>query len=248
MIKKIISSLLLITIFLGYYLLISNYNIKYLRGFLGLAIPAIIFLSAIRFIWKDKTVESSKLTLNKKYFLFYKLLNSSFTGLSIGIIYTIYEPINDQSTYSLGGIILALSMLLIAMYYEKLLNINSFFKLSLFVELLMLMSLIIFLIYKISLFTALTIYCIYQLSFVFGGYLVRAETLVANDKEYLGRIDILKQIGYLIGLLISYTFYKTIEHKYLIKEAEIQISLLHYPLIILQFIIIICLYFSFKRN
>ena len=104
MIKKIISSLLLITIFLGYYLLISNYNIKYLRGFLGLAIPAIIFLSAIRFIWKDKTVESSKLTLNKKYFLFYKLLNSSFTGLSIGIIYTIYEPINDQSTYSLGGL------------------------------------------------------------------------------------------------------------------------------------------------
>lgn len=186
--------------------------------------------------------------LNRKYFLFYKLLNSSFTGLSIGILFTIYKPLEDPSIYSLGGIILASSMLLVAMFYEKLLNIVSFFKISLFVELVMLISLLVFLIYKISFVSALIIYCLYQLTFVFGGYLVRAETLVANDKEYLGKIDILKQLGYLIGLSISYFFYKIVEHIYLITEAESQIEMLHYPLFILQLFVIIFLSISFKRD
>ena len=186
--------------------------------------------------------------LNRKYFLFYKLLNSLFTGLSIGILFTIYKPLEDPSIYSLGGIVLASSMLLVAMFYEKLLNIVSFFKISLFVELVMLISLLVFLIYKVSFFAALIIYCLYQLTFVFGGYLVRAETLVANDKEYLGKIDILKQLGYLIGLSISYFFYKIVEHIYLITEAESQIEMLHYPLFILQLFVIIFLSISFKRD
>ena len=185
--------------------------------------------------------------LNKKYFLFYKLLNSSFTGLSIGILFTIYKPL-DPSIYSLGGIILASSMLLVAMFYERLLNIISFFKISLFVELVMFVTLLVFFFYQISFISALTIYCLYQITFIFGGYLVRAETLVANDKEYLGKIDILKQIGYLLGLSLSYTFYKIVENIYLITEAESQIQLLHYPLFILQLFIIIFLLLSFKRD
>ena len=96
----------------------------------------------------------------------------------------------------LKGIILASSMLLVAMFYERLLNIISFFKISLFVELVMFVTLLVFFFYQISFISALTIYCLYQITFIFGGYLVRAETLVANDKEYLGKIDILKQIGY----------------------------------------------------
>ena len=74
--------------------------------------------------------------LNEKPFLTYKLLNSSFTGLSIGILMTIYEPINDYdvSSYSVGGMILAIGMLLVAKFYDKLLNIRSFFKISILVE------------------------------------------------------------------------------------------------------------------
>lgn len=186
--------------------------------------------------------------LNRKYFLFYKLLNSSFTGLSIGILFTIYKPLEDPSIYSLGGIFLAASMLLVAMFYERLLNITSFFYISLLVELVMLISLLVFLICKISFASALAIYCLYQLTFVFGGYLVRAETLVANDKDYLGKIDVLKQLGYLIGLAVSYSFYKIVEHFYLITEAESQINLLHYPLLLLQLSVIVFLYFSFRKN
>ena len=85
--------------------------------------------------------------LKEKAFLGYKLFNSSFTGLSIGILFTIYQPL-DPSTYSLGGIVLATSMLVIAKFYEKLLNIKSFYYISLGVEYIMLLTLITFIIFQ----------------------------------------------------------------------------------------------------
>ena len=184
--------------------------------------------------------------LNRTAFILYKLFNSSFTGLSIGILFIIYKPIEDPSIYSLGGIVLAVSMLLIALFYEKLLNISSFYFISLFVEIMMLLSLIVFFIFKISYFSALLIYSFYQLTFIFGGYLVRAETLVAKEKDFLSRIDIAKQVGYLLGLSLSYFFYKILEHFYNISDGVHQIEILHYLLIILQIFIIGCLLFSFQ--
>ena len=187
--------------------------------------------------------------LNRKYFLIYKLLNSLFTGLSIGILFTIYGPLEDPSIYSLGGICLAVLMLLLALFYKKLLNIKSFFIISILVEFLMIISLAIFLIYKISFFSGFIIYCLYQLTFVFGGYLVRAETLVANEKEYLGKIDVFKQIGYLIGLTFSYIFYKSLEYILHISDINQQIERsLHYPLIITQLLVITSLLLSFNKK
>ena len=92
--------------------------------------------------------------LNEKAFLTYKLFNSSFTGLSIGILFTIYNPL-DPSIYSIGGIILAAAMLLVAKFYEKLLNIRSFFYISLSVEIMMLITVITFIILQYSLTSAL---------------------------------------------------------------------------------------------
>jgi putative membrane protein len=184
--------------------------------------------------------------LNRKSFLLYKLFNSSFTGLSVGILFTIYKPLEDPSIYSLGGIVLALSMLLIAVFYEKLLNIKSFYAISILVELVMMISLITFLILDISFVSALIIYCLYQFTFVFGGYLVRAETLVASDKDFLAKIDVLKQIGYLVGLSASYLFYKIMEHYFEIMSGESQIEILHYLLIVLQLFIIVLLLFAFN--
>ena len=112
----------------------------------------------------------------------------------------------------------------------------------------MIISLVVFLLYKISFFSAITIYCLYQLTFVFGGYLVRAETLVANEKEYLGKIDVFKQIGYLIGLTFSYIFYKYLEHILYISDINQQIESLHYPLIILQLMVITSLVLSFNKK
>ena len=118
--------------------------------------------------------------LNNRAFLKYKLLNSSFTGLSIGMLFTIYGPL-DPLVYSIGGLFLAVGMLIIAKFYEKLLNIKSFYYISLMVEIMMLFTLLIFIFWELSLVSALLIYIGYQFTFTFGGYLIRAETLVASD-------------------------------------------------------------------
>lgn len=183
--------------------------------------------------------------LNEKAFIRYKLFNSSFTGLSIGILFTIYNPL-DPSIYSVGGIILAASMLFIAKFYEQLLNIRSFFYISLIVEFMMLLTIVIFMILKYSLASALLIYIGYQFTFIFGGYLVRAETLVAEDKELLGKIDVNKQLGYLAGLGTSFIFYKVLEYGFEITESKTQISILHYFLMSLQALIILLLIKSFS--
>ena len=186
--------------------------------------------------------------LNERAFLIYKLSNSSFTGLSIGILFTIYQPIEDPAIYSLGGMILAIGMLILAKFYDKILNITSFYRISLFVEIIIMFSIITFLLLEYSLTSALIIYCSYQLTFIFGGYLVRAETLVAQNKELLGKIDVNKQIGYLLGLGFSYIFYKLLEFGFNITDSKIQISILHYLLILLQSFIIIFLTKSFKKS
>ena len=186
--------------------------------------------------------------LIKERFLIYKLLNSSFTGLSIGILFTIYQPLKDPSIYSLGGVFLAIGMLIIAKFYDKLLNIYSFLNISLLVEIVILLTLLIFLILKYSLTSAILIYCGYQLTFIFGGYLVRAETIIAHDKYLLSKIDVNKQVGYLIGLISSYCYYKVLEYGFDISDGKIQISILHYFLILLQILIIFYLKLSFKKH
>lgn len=184
--------------------------------------------------------------LNTKSFLWYKLFNSSFTGLSIGMLFTIYDPL-DPLVYSAGGIFLAIAMLIIAKFYDKLLNIKSFYYISLMVELMMLFTVIIFVLLQFSLVSALLIYIGYQFTFTFGGYLVRAETLVAQDKELLGEIDFNKQLGYLLGLAASFLFYETLKVGFEIVEPKIQISILNYVLIVLQCFIIFFLIRSFSR-
>ena len=184
--------------------------------------------------------------LNKKSFLAYKLFNSFFTGISIGILITIYEPL-DPSIYSLGGMILALGMLLIAKFYDQILNIKHFYQISLIVEIVMLMTIISFLQFKYSNLSALLIYIGYQFTFIFGGYLLRAETLIAKEKKFLSKIDIFKQIGYLLGLAASFIFYKILEYNFEITDAKLQIGILHYILFTIQALILILLVSSFKK-
>ena len=185
--------------------------------------------------------------LNNKWFLTYKLFNSAFTGLSVGILFTIYNPL-DPEIYSLGGIILASAMLVLAKFYEKLLNIKSFYFISVLVEACMLITVLVFLILKYSFESALIIYILYQFTFIFGGYLVRAETLVAQNKELLAKIDINKQIGYLLGLAFSFLIYKVLENSFNISETKDQIIVLHYILLTLQFSILAFLLLSFDKK
>jgi hypothetical protein len=182
--------------------------------------------------------------LNRE-FIKYKLLNSLFLGISVGSIFIIYSPL-EPSVYSIGGILLALAMLFIAKLYTKILTIEYFYKISLFVEAIIILLLIIFLIFSYSYITALLIYSGYQITFAFGSYLIRAETIFLKKSKILTFVDVAKQKGYLIGMVVSYIFYKILEYGYNITDYQVQVYNLHFLLLILEVAIIIQLIKSFK--
>ena len=186
------------------------------------------------------------LTLIPKWFIRYKFFNSLFLGLSVGAIFTLYTPL-EPSIYSLGGIILAIAMLFIARLYQHILNVQWFFRISFFVELVLLLAIFYFLLNQYNYQTALVMYIGYQVTFIFGSYLVRAETLLLQTDALLTKLDTAKQLGYLVGMGVSYLFYKFLIFKNIIQNQE-QVYFLHYILIIIEFIIIVLILKSFKKS
>jgi hypothetical protein len=150
-------------------------------------------------------------TLIPKWFIRYKFLNSLFLGVSVGTIFTLYTPLNP-SIYSIGGIVLAIGMLFVARIYHHILNTLWFFRISLFIELVLLLAILYFLFNQYNYQTALIIYIGYQITFIFGSYLIRVETLLLKTDSLLTKLDTAKQLGYLLGMGISYIFYKIIAH------------------------------------
>ena len=186
------------------------------------------------------------LELNSRAFVIYKFLNSLFLGVSIGSVFTIYEPL-DPSVFSGGGIVLALAMIVIAKFYRKILNAYYFFRISILVELVVLVMIIAFLLLSFNTTLALCVYIGYQLTFIFGSYLVRAETLVLKEGSLLTKVDMSKQLGYLIGMLVSYIFYKIIENKFLITETFDQVYYIHFVLLFIELSVLFFLIKSFKK-
>ncbi len=179
-------------------------------------------------------------------YIFYKLFNSLFLGLSVGTIFTIYKPL-DPSVYSLGGILLALAMLAIAQLYGRIMTLPWFFRISLLVELVVLAMVLWFLAKPYTWLTAMLVYAGYQLTFSFGSYLVRAETLALDDDELLRRVDTAKQIGYLIGMGGSWLFYKLLEYRG-VTTPEAKVYDLHWLLLGCEVVIIFLLVKSFRRG
>lgn len=186
----------------------------------------------------------SNLTIDNSNYLKYKFFNSLFLGISVGSYITIYSPL-DIKTFSIGGIFLAVAMIVIAKYYNKIININYFKKISLIVEYFILISLLILLIFSFSYAISLAIYVIYQITFSFGSYLVRTETMLFNEKEIISKLDVIKQQGTLIGMGFSFVFYKLIENYLLIDDNETQVYYVHFVLVIVQLITIVFLTNSF---
>ncbi len=180
--------------------------------------------------------------LRLRSYLYYKFFNSLFTGLSVGSIFVIYTPL-EPSIYSLGGIVLALGMMIIAKFYDVLLNIRRYFQIGLFVELVMLLLIAIFLLKPYTYTTALFVYAGYQLTFLFGAYLVRAETLIVKRASFLSRVDIFKQAGYLAGMVGSFLFYQIVT-----GSKEEQVYMLHFLLILVEVVIIWLFIKSFERK
>lgn len=181
--------------------------------------------------------------LNLNYYLCYKFANALFTGLSLGTVITIYAPL-EPSFFSLGGVFLAFGILIVSKLYDKLFSLEWFFKLNLFVEMVLLIIIGYFLYFKASYESAVFVYLGYQLSFLFGNYLVRMETLFIQDITIISKIDSIKQFGSLVGMGGAYLFYKLLKDK---TNME-QIYTMHYMLFLLQFVVIILVYKSFKPN
>ena len=155
------------------------------------------------------------------------------------MIYTPLEP----SIYSLGGIALAIGMLVIAKFYDVLLNIRRYYQIGLFVELVMLALVALFLLRPYTYMTALLVYAGYQLTFMFGAYLVRAETLIVRKAPFLSKVDIFKQVGYLTGMVASFIFYKITG-----GDKQHQVYALHFILFFVEIVIITLFIKSFERK
>ncbi len=191
-------------------------------------------------------MQSSNLKIDTRKFITYKFFNSLFFGISVGSIFVLYTPL-EPSIYSIGGIILAIGMLFVAKIYTKILNINYFLKISFFVELIVLLVIVYFLIFEYSYMTAFLIYSGYQITFVFGSYLVRAETIFLKKSKKLSFIDIAKQKGYLVGMIVSYLFYKLLEYNFDIMNKQLQVYNIHFLLLGIQLITIYFLLKSFVK-
>lgn len=189
-------------------------------------------------------MQTKKLIIRE--FIKYKLLNSAFLGLSVGSIFILYAPLMP-SVYSIGGIVLAFAMLVLAKFYYKILTIEYFFKISLFVELVLLAVVLYFLLFSYSYTTALVFYIGYQVTFTFGSYLIRAETLFLKKAKALGFVDVAKQKGYLLGMFLSYVFYQFIEKVFHISDKQEQVYDIHFLLLFFQGLIIFYLLKSFRR-
>ncbi|HHD78304.1 MAG TPA: hypothetical protein ENK98_01490, partial [Epsilonproteobacteria bacterium] len=92
----------------------------------------------------------------------------------------------------------------------------------------------------------LVMYIGYQITFVFGSYLVRAETLLLKTDTLLTQLDTAKQLGYLVGMGVSYVFYKVLSTQGMTQNQE-QVYMLHYLLLGIECVVIALIFKSFKR-
>ncbi|GHS87684.1 hypothetical protein FACS189487_04300 [Campylobacterota bacterium] len=177
--------------------------------------------------------------INIRWFILYKTINSLFGGLSLGAIIGIYSSLRPQ-IFSAGGFLLAIGSIIVALFYSRIMNIKAFFIVTLIAESVILFAAFLVVFDPSSWQIACAIYICYQITFLFGGYLIRAETLFLNNVAVLSRVDAFKQIGYIIGLAASYIFYELTD---LSKIGEIW--LLHIYLVSLQTLTIVCVLRAF---
>jgi hypothetical protein len=190
--------------------------------------------------------KDSKYFINTKTYITYKFVNTMFMGIAIGSYVIQYQPI-EIDDYPIMGIIFAILTIIIASLYTRIMKIDYFFKFLLIVELIMLTWIIFFLIYPYSYQVALLIYIARSITFLFGDFLGRAETIFLNKTEILSSIDIFKQLGNISGMIISVIFYKWIEQTYLISDNESKVYYIHFILVSLQVIIIFLVLKSFHK-
>ena len=196
----------------------------------------------------DKLIsQDSKFTINVKSFISYKFINTMFFGISIGSYVTQYKPIKIED-FPVMGIAFSILTIPVALLYKKIMTLDYFFIILLIVESIMLFWMIFFLLDPFSYSVALLIYISRNIIFLFGDFLGRAETLFIRKTDILSKIDMIKQIGSILGMIISVFFYKWIESSFLIFDNQTKVYYIHYLLLFLQITIIFLVVKSFRRR
>ena len=196
---------------------------------------------------KKITLKESRYSINVNNFIFYKFINTMFTGIAIGSYVVQYEPIKIDD-FPIMGIIFAILTIPISLLYQRILTIDYFFRFLLLVELIMLIWITLFLISPYSYQIALLIYIARNITFLFGDFLGRAETLFLKKKRILSSIDVIKQIGSICGMILSVLIYKYLQDIYLISDNQTKVYYIHFILIVLQILILISVFKSFKKK
>ena len=191
--------------------------------------------------------KANALEFSFPWFVSYKFFNSLFLGLSIGSVFTLYAPL-DPKTFSAGGIGLAVATLLIATQYHRLFSRLWFFRLSVLVEAAILSGVIAVLIMESGQSLALFVYLGYQLSFAFGSYLVRFETLLISGEEQPKTLDIAKQAAYLLGMGLAWGIYRLLETYWLVDGADAQVKALYGVLLFVEASVLFTLVKSFPNR
>jgi putative membrane protein len=183
--------------------------------------------------------------INFRSYISYKFSNSIFNGAITGSVFTVYALL-EPSLFSIGGIVIAVGIFVVAKLYSYFMNTQRFFEVSLFTELLTLAALAAFLILPKSYLVAIIYFWIYQVIFVFGAYLIRVESYFLNKVSLLSMIDRVKQKGYIVGLFLSYLFYQALKY---LDESEPweQVWLLYTVLFVLQIWVTVLLLKAFRR-
>ena len=79
-----------------------------------------------------------------------------------------------------------------------------------------------------------------------GSYLVRCETLLFVDNRRLAQLDMAKQVAYLMGMGSAWLCYQIFAEEFDIIDKVAQVTMLHWPLLAIEVIIIICLLYAFR--
>jgi putative membrane protein len=180
-------------------------------------------------------------------FIVYKFLNSIFLGLSVGAVFVLYTPLSP-SIFSAGGIGLALGTVLVTTQYRRILVPKWFYRLSLLVEFTTLTGVAAVLVLPLDLTLALFIYIGYQITFALGGYLVRCETLLMVSIDQLRKLDMAKQVGYLLGMAVAWAAYTGLAAFAGIQDRAAQVIALHWPLLVIEAAVIAALLLAFNRE
>ena len=183
--------------------------------------------------------------LRLKPFVAYKSINAFFQGVWGTAYVALMAPLPPEA-FSIGPLAFALGPLLVALGYSRLLNLPWFFRISVSVEVIALLSVVAVLLYPQSFLLAAGVYLGFQLALIFGNYLVRLETLVIA-KESFKPVDIGKTLGALAGALFALGFYQWARTWLGTDDSLVLIQYLHYPLLIVPLSNLTLLLASFDR-